>query len=43
MSATSENVQGSIDDFNAAYGLCLDDDRLEQWPDLFVDDCRQDT
>ena len=32
-------AQSAIDDFNAAYGLCLDDDRLEQWPTLFVDDC----
>ncbi|GGC44037.1 MULTISPECIES: aromatic-ring-hydroxylating dioxygenase subunit beta [Sphingomonadales] len=42
MSAAAEVAQvaqSAIDDFNAAYGLCLDDDRLEQWPNLFVDDC----
>ncbi len=39
MSVAGEIAQRLIDDFNAAYGLCLDDDRLEQWPELFVDDC----
>lgn len=39
MSALQEITQGAIDDLNAAYGLCLDDDRLEQWPDFFTDDC----
>ena len=24
----------------AAYGDCIDDDRLEEWPDFFVDQCR---
>ena len=24
----------------AAYVDCIDDDRLEEWPDFFVDDCR---
>jgi anthranilate 1,2-dioxygenase small subunit len=24
----------------AAYGDCIDDDRLEEWPDFFVDNCR---
>lgn len=24
---------------NAAYGQCIDEDRLESWPDFFVDDC----
>ncbi len=24
---------------NAAYARCIDDDRLEQWPDFFTDDC----
>src|SRR5947208_4080451 len=23
----------------AAYADCIDDDRLEEWPDFFVDDC----
>ncbi len=24
----------------AAYAECIDEDRLEEWPDLFVEDCR---
>lgn len=24
---------------NAEYARCIDEDRLEQWPDFFVDDC----
>ena len=29
-----------IDDLYAAYADCIDDDRLEEWPDFFVEDCR---
>jgi 3-phenylpropionate/cinnamic acid dioxygenase small subunit len=29
-----------IDDLNAAYADCIDDDRLEEWPDFFAADCR---
>ena len=29
-----------IGDLCAAYADCIDDDRLEEWPDFFVDDCR---
>ena len=29
-----------VADLVAAYGDCIDDDRLEEWPDYFVDDCR---
>ena len=29
-----------IDALNAAYADCIDDDRLEEWPDFFADDCR---
>ena len=32
-------LQGLIDSLNAAYGLCLDDGRLEDWPEFFVEDC----
>jgi anthranilate 1,2-dioxygenase small subunit len=32
-------LQGLVDSLNAAYGLCLDDGRLEEWPEFFVDDC----
>ena len=28
-----------IVDLEYAYAACLDDDRLEAWPDLFVEDC----
>jgi len=29
-----------IGDLCAAYVDCIDDDRLEEWPDFFADDCR---
>jgi anthranilate 1,2-dioxygenase small subunit len=29
-----------IGDLCAAYADCIDDDRLEEWPDFFADDCR---
>lgn len=28
-----------IAEFNAAYAHCIDDDRLEAWPDFFTEDC----
>ncbi len=30
----------AIGDLHAAYVDCIDDDRLDEWPDFFVDDCR---
>ncbi|MGE5270689.1 MAG: aromatic-ring-hydroxylating dioxygenase subunit beta [Thiohalocapsa sp.] len=30
----------AIEDLSAAYADCIDDDRLEEWPEFFVDDCR---
>jgi anthranilate 1,2-dioxygenase small subunit len=30
----------AIGDLCAAYADCIDDDRIEEWPDFFVDDCR---
>ncbi len=33
-------VRQGIDDLIAAYAECIDDDRLEEWPDFFVEDCR---
>ena len=30
----------ALGDLNAAYADCIDDDRLEEWPDFFVEDCR---
>jgi hypothetical protein len=29
-----------IEDLHARYVRCIDDDRLEAWPDLFTDPCR---
>jgi len=29
-----------IENLLADYADCIDDDRLEEWPDFFVDDCR---
>jgi len=33
-------VRLGIHELIAAYADCIDDDRLEEWPDFFVDDCR---
>ena len=33
-------VKLGIGELYAAYADCIDDDRLEEWPDFFVDDCR---
>ena len=30
----------ALGDLNAAYADCIDDDRLEEWPDFFVERCR---
>ena len=30
----------AIGDLCADYADCIDDDRIEEWPDFFVDDCR---
>ena len=29
-----------VGDLCAAYADCIDDDRLEEWPDFFAEDCR---
>jgi anthranilate 1,2-dioxygenase small subunit len=29
-----------VEAFLASYARCIDDDRLEEWPDFFVEDCR---
>lgn len=39
MTASDKTLQDAVDNFNAAYGLCLDDGRLEEWPDFFAQDC----
>ena len=28
-----------VAELNAAYAAVIDTDRLEQWPDFFIDDC----
>jgi 3-phenylpropionate/cinnamic acid dioxygenase small subunit len=33
-------VREGIHELIAAYAECIDDDRLEQWPDFFVENCR---
>jgi 3-phenylpropionate/cinnamic acid dioxygenase small subunit len=33
-------VRQGIHDLIAAYAECIDDDRLEEWPDFFVENCR---
>jgi anthranilate 1,2-dioxygenase small subunit len=35
-----EAIRLGIDELIAAYADCIDDDRLEEWPDFFVEDCR---
>jgi anthranilate 1,2-dioxygenase small subunit len=29
----------AIEELINAYGQCLDDNRLEEWPDFFTEDC----
>ena len=37
---TDDKVRLGIHELIAAYADCIDDDRLEEWPDFFGDDCR---
>lgn len=37
---TDQDVRFGIAELYAAYADCLDDDRLEAWPEFFVDNCR---
>ncbi|HTZ36450.1 MAG TPA: aromatic-ring-hydroxylating dioxygenase subunit beta [Stellaceae bacterium] len=37
---SDDAVRRGIDELAAAYADCIDDDRLEAWPDFFVEDCR---
>ena len=32
-------IRRGVEDLIAAYADCIDDDRLEQWPDFFVENC----
>ena len=40
MSGADETVRLGVHELIAAYSDCIDDDRLEEWPDYFVDNCR---
>src|SRR5262249_30562874 len=40
VSGADDAVRLGIAELMAAYADCIDDDRLEEWPDFFVDDCR---
>ena len=40
MSRADLAVRLGIAALYAAYGDCIDDDRLEEWPDFFVEQCR---
>ncbi|MGH7039865.1 MAG: aromatic-ring-hydroxylating dioxygenase subunit beta [Stellaceae bacterium] len=33
-------LRRGIEDLHAAYAECIDEGRLEEWPDFFVEDCR---
>ena len=37
---TASEVRGRIEDLVHAYAHCIDDDRLEEWPLFFTEDCR---
>lgn len=36
---SADVVRHGIDELIAAYAECIDDDRLEEWPDFFVEKC----
>jgi anthranilate 1,2-dioxygenase small subunit len=40
MSEVSDTICLGVAELHAAYADCIDDDRLEEWPDFFVDQCR---
>jgi anthranilate 1,2-dioxygenase small subunit len=35
-----EAIRLGVDELIAAYADCIDDDRLEEWPEFFVEECR---
>lgn len=39
MTAERQLLLSEIAEFNACYAHCIDDDRLELWPDFFAEDC----
>lgn len=40
MAGDTLELQLGIAELNAAYADCIDEDRLEEWPDFFVETCR---
>jgi anthranilate 1,2-dioxygenase small subunit len=40
MSIADDSTRLGVHELIAAYCDCIDDDRLEEWPDFFADDCR---
>lgn len=36
----SQDIRLGVAELNAAYADCIDDDRLEEWPEFFVEKCR---
>ena len=40
MTSVDRDALFAIEQLNKAYARCLDDDRLEQWPEFFLDDGR---
>ncbi len=35
----ADEARRRIEDLNSDYAHCIDDDRLEEWPDFFTEDC----
>jgi anthranilate 1,2-dioxygenase small subunit len=40
MSEINDTIRLAVAELYAAYADCIDDDRLEEWPNFFVDQCR---
>jgi anthranilate 1,2-dioxygenase small subunit len=38
--SSDQEIRLGVAELYAAYADCIDDDRLEEWPDFFVDQCR---
>jgi anthranilate 1,2-dioxygenase small subunit len=38
--SSDQEIRLGVAELYAAYADCIDDDRLEEWPDFFVDRCR---
>ncbi len=40
MASDAQAIRRGVEDLIGAYADCIDEDRLEEWPDLFGDPCR---